>query len=155
MLEVREVRDPEDIALIRALFLEYASALGIDLAFQNFDEELAGLPGAYVPPRGHLLIALEETHPIGCVALRAIDRQTAELKRLYVRPEGRGRGAGRRLVIGIIELARTAGYRKIRLDSLPSMIEAAALYASLGFVVIPAYRHNPVAGTRFMELVLV
>lgn len=154
MLEVREARDPEDLPLIRTLFLEYASALGIDLAFQNFDEELAGLPGAYVPPIGHLLIAFEETHPIGCVALRAIDRQTAELKRLYVRPEGRGRSVARRLVMRIIELARSAGYGRIRLDTLPSMNEAAALYVNLGFVDIPAYRHNPIEGTRFMELVL-
>lgn len=154
MIEVREVRDPDEIPLVRSLFLEYATALGIDLSFQNFDEELAGLPGAYAPPLGHLLIAFDESHPMGCVALRKIDPQTAELKRLYVRAEGRGRDAGRQLAISAIELARAAGYRRIRLDTLPSMIEAAALYVSLGFVDIPAYRHNPVAGTRFMELAL-
>jgi len=154
MVELREVLDPDEIPLIRSLFLEYAAALGVDLSFQSFDEELAGLPGAYAPPAGHLLIAFEESHPIGCVALRAIDPETAELKRLYVRPEGRGRGAGRKLAISAIKFARTAGYRRIRLDTLPSMNEAAALYESLGFVDIPAYRHNPVAGTRFMELIL-
>lgn len=154
MFEVREAQDPDDIALARSLFLEYATSLGIDLSFQNFENEVAGLPGAYVPPQGHLLIAFDVSHPIGCVALRQIDQETAELKRLYVRPEGRGRGAGRLLAMKAIELARTAGYLRIRLDTLPTMTRAAGLYASLGFAVIPAYRHNPVGGTRFMELAL-
>lgn len=154
MVVVREARDPDDMEMIRSLFLEYAAALGVDLSFQNFDEEIAGLPGAYVPPLGRLLIAFDMSHPIGCVALRQIDQETAELKRLYVRPEGRGRGAGRQLASSAVEFARRAGYGRIRLDTLPSMNEAAALYTSMGFVEISAYRHNPIAGTRFMELVL-
>lgn len=154
MVVLREARNPEDMAMIRSLFREYAAGLGVNLSFQNFDEEIAGLPGAYAPPLGQLLTAFDDDAPVGCVAVRAIDREISELKRLYVRPEGRGRGIGRQLASSAVEFARRAGYGRIRLDTLPSMNEAAALYTSMGFVEIPAYRHNPIAGTRFMELVL-
>ena len=138
---------PEQIATAAALFREYASSLGVDLSFQNFEEELASLPGDYAPPRGRLLLAGD-----GCVALRPIDDEICEMKRLYVRPDARGTGLGRALVEHVIAEARAIGYRAMRLDTLPSMTTAAAMYRALGFREIEPYRFNPVAGTRFFEL---
>ena len=139
-----------DLDEIRLMLREYAAWLEIDLCFQNFEEELAGLPGEYSPPRGRLLIA----QSAGCVALRPIDDETCEMKRLYVRPEGRGSGLGRRLVVAIIEEARAIGYRRMRLDTMPKMGGAQRLYESLGFRDIEAYRYNPEPGARFLELEL-
>jgi putative acetyltransferase len=139
-----------DLDLIRVMLREYAAWLEVDLCFQNFEEELAGLPGEYAPPRGRLLIA----EGAGCVALRAIDDEICEMKRLYVRPEHRGSGLGRRLVTAIIDEARAIGYRRMRLDTMPKMDRAQGLYASLGFRGIAAYRFNPEAGARFLELEL-
>ena len=138
--------------MVTALFREYAASLGVDLGFQKFEEELASMPGDYAPPRGRLLLAYEGSAAIGCVALRPIDHAICEMKRLYVR--ARGRGIGRQLAERVIAEARTIGYRFMRLDTLPSMTAAAALYASLGFREIPAYRFNPVEGTRYFELEL-
>jgi GNAT superfamily N-acetyltransferase len=140
-----------DIAEIRGLFREYSDWLGVDLSFQNFEQEVAGLPGDYTPPSGCLLIAETAHHAAGCIALRRLDDEIGEMKRLYVRPEFRGTGLGRRLVLAIIEEARIAGYRRIRLDTLPQMGAAHQLYESLGFKPIEAYRHNPIPGTRFLE----
>jgi GNAT superfamily N-acetyltransferase len=137
-----------DLDEIRAMLREYAAWLEIDLFFQNFEQELAGLPGDYVPPRGRLLIA----EGAGCVALRPIDDETCEMKRLYVRADHRGSGLGRRLVLAIIEEARGIGYRRMRLDTMPKMDSAQKLYASLGFRDIAAYRYNPEPGARFLEL---
>jgi ribosomal protein S18 acetylase RimI-like enzyme len=134
------------------LIREYAASLPFDLGFQGFDEELATLPGAYAPPRGRLLVARSGGRSVGCVALRPLDHETAELKRLWVRPEGRRSGAGRLLVEHAIEQARSAGYVRIRLDTTPGMEAAQRLYESLGFVEIPPYRSNPVAGTTYLEL---
>ncbi len=146
---------PDDLAEVRALFEEYAASLGFDLEFQGFRDELAGLPGDYAEPgRGALLLAHDAGAVAGCVALRAIDAETCEMKRLYIRPAWRGRGLGRLLAEAIIAEARRLGYRAMRLDTVPSMTGALALYRSLGFVAIAPYRHNPIDGAVFLELAL-
>ena len=143
---------PDDLAIVRALFREYADRLGVDLCFQGFEAELANLPGDYASPRGQLLLATDGGHALGCVALRPIDAATCEMKRLYVRPEARGLRLGRLLVERLIADARSAGYARICLDTLPAMTEAQALYHSLGFADIAPYVYNPIAGTRYMGL---
>lgn len=137
-----------DLDEIRAMLREYAEWLQVDLCFQNFEQELAELPGEYRPPRGRLLIA----DGAGCVALRPLDEEICEMKRLYVRPEHRGSGLGRRLVLAIVDQARGIGYRRMRLDTMPKMDRAQGLYASLGFRESAAYRYNPEPGARFLEL---
>jgi len=136
------------------LFLEYAETLGLDLTFQGFDRELAGLPGAYTRPRGRLLAARLDGETAGCVALRPLTDSICEMKRLFVRPAARGSGVGRALAQAVIDAARGVGYERMRLDTLPQMVEAQPLYESLGFRDIAAYYENPVAGTRYLELVL-
>lgn len=135
---------------IRQLFLEYQASLQTDLCFQNFQQELEGLPGAYAPPSGCLILEPGR----GCVALRRIDDQTCEMKRLYVRPNQRGTGLGRRLALQIIEEARQIGYQRIVLDTLPEMQKAQTLYRSLGFQETRPYCFNPVQGAVFLELLL-
>jgi len=141
-----------DLEEVRKLFAEYAKSLGISLNFQNFDAELAGLPGEYQSPGGCLLVAKLDDQIAGCVAMRRIDAQACEMKRLYVRPQFQGQQIGKKLAESVIGKARELGYARMRLDTLPSMKSARSLYASLGFKEIPAYRHNPVEGTSFMEL---
>jgi putative acetyltransferase len=140
----------EHVPTVRALFEEYAAALGVDLGFQDFERELAELPGEYVPPDGRLLLALGP-EPAGCVALRPFAPGVCEMKRLYVRRTYRGSGLGRLLAEAIIDAGRDAGYERMRLDTLPSMAAARGLYRSLGFVEIEAYRHNPIHGTSYFE----
>lgn len=133
---------------MRELFLEYARSLPYDLGFQDFDREVATLPGDYDP----ILIAHWDGDPAGCVALHAMEPPVCEMKRLFVRPRFRGHRIGRALAERIIAEARHRGYARMRLDTLPTMLEAIPLYRSLGFVEIPSYRYNPVAGSKFMEL---
>jgi ribosomal protein S18 acetylase RimI-like enzyme len=144
----------EQLQTIRELFLEYRDSLGLDLCFQNFNEELAELPGHYAPPNGRLLLAMDETQAAGCVALREIGPGICEMKRLFVRPAFRQRGAGRLLAQTIISAARDIGYERMRLDTLASLRPALALYESLGFQRIAPYYHNPAPEPVFMELQL-
>lgn len=140
----------DDLNIVRELFTEYADALGVDLSFQDFDHELATLDDFYEL----ILVARDDSRSAGCVALRRIDAATCELKRLYVRPDSRGRNLGRQLATNIIDAARQRGYQRIRLDTLPAMTSAIPLYESLGFIEIAPYRFNPIPGSRFMELAL-
>ena len=154
MMELAQAETPEQIEEARRLLREYEASLGVSLCFQGFERELATLPGEYAPPQGRLLLAFEAGQTVGCVALRKLDDQTCEMKRLYLRPGSRGRGAGRLLALAIIDEARKIGWNKMRLDTLPSMREAIALYESLGFKRIEPYYPNPVPGAVFMELKL-
>jgi GNAT superfamily N-acetyltransferase len=140
-----------DLEEVRQLFREYAEWLAVDLCFQNFDQELASLPGDYAPPGGGLWIAGERPAVAGCVALRRLEPLICELKRLYVRPEFRGTGLGRCLVEQAMQEARQIGYRRMRLDTLPKMSAAQALYQSLGFRAIEPYNFHPIAGTSYLE----
>ncbi len=134
--------------MVRDLFLEYANFIGVDLGFQDFEREIATLPGDYDP----ILVAHWNSEPAGCVAMHTIERGLCEMKRLYVRPTFRGHAIGRSLAERIIAEARSRGYERMRLDTLPTMTEAIPLYRSLGFVEIPPYRYNPISGSKFMEL---
>lgn len=138
------------------MFEEYAAGLGISLCFQNFDRELANLPGDYAPPDGRLLLAKEGDQLAGCIAMRKLEPGVCEMKRLFLRPSYRGRGLGRILVESIIDEARRLGYTHMRLDTLPGrMDQAIGLYQSIGFVEIEPYYENPVEGAKFMQLQLV
>lgn len=143
-----------DLEDIRALFREYADSLGVDLEYQGFDEEVRHLPGHYAAPAGTLLLARKGDAVVGCVGVRPLDEHIAEMKRLYVRPDGRGLGLGRTLAEAAIRFATVTGYARMRLDTLPSMGRAQELYKALGFVVIDPYRYSAVPGTVFLELTL-
>jgi GNAT superfamily N-acetyltransferase len=151
-LRFSEVHPGPDIERVRELFRDYEHGLGIDLCFQGFEAELASLPGDYAPPGGRLLLARVGDAIAGCVALRRIDAETCEMKRLYLRPEFRGHGRGRQLANACIDAARQLGYARMRLDTLPVMREAIAMYRTLGFTDIPPYRPNPVQGALYLEL---
>lgn len=155
-MEIAQARTEEDLAAVAALFRAYAASLDVDLAYQGFEAELAGLPGKYAPPDGRLLLARSANGaPIGCVALRPLDLPgCCEMKRLYVAPEGRGTGLGGRLVEAVIREAESAGYGEMRLDSLPSMGPAIALYRRRGFEEMTPYYDTPVAGTVFLRRML-
>jgi ribosomal protein S18 acetylase RimI-like enzyme len=154
-VEFERAETPEQIAKARELFLEYANSLGFSLCFQSFDQELAALPGDYAPPNGRLLLATSNGDPAGCVALHNLESDICEMKRLYVRPQYRGKGLGRELAEKIIAEARQLGYKKLRLDTVePIMKTAVAMYRHLGFREISPYRDNPIAGALYMELQL-
>ncbi len=151
-LQIVEAHSSEYIPEIRTLFEAYETSLDTDLCFQQFEQELAMLPGDYAPPPGCLLIALDGENYAGCVALRKIESDICEMKRLFVDPAFRGQGVGIRLIQEVIARAKQRGYKEMRLDTLPSMVQAISLYRSLGFVDIEPYRNNPVAGVRYMTL---
>ena len=147
-------RSATQIVMIRSLFREYERFLNVDLCFQGFEEELAGLPGQYAPPEGELLLALDQGQALGCVALRPLEKGICEMKRLYVRPQGRGTGVGKQLAKEIITIARQRGYTRMRLDTLETLTEAVGLYRQLGFYQVPPYYDNPLPGALYWELVL-
>jgi len=154
MINLIEAQTTEQIGSIRELFQEYAESLGFDLCFQDFERELTELPGEYAPPGGRLLLAMFGNEVAGCVGLRKFAEGVCEMKRLYVRPEYRGKGIGRALAVATIEEARKIGYQSMKLDTIASMTEAIALYKTLGFTETDAYRYNPVQPCLFMELKL-
>ncbi|PYV47314.1 MAG: GNAT family N-acetyltransferase [Acidobacteria bacterium] len=155
ILHATQVESREQAAEVRELFLEYARSLTFDLCFQSFDKELAGLPGDYAPPGGRLLLAIFDGQTAGCVALHKIENDVCEMKRLYVRPQFRGKGLGKALAERIIHEAREIGYKKLRLDTVePVMRAAVAMYRQLGFQEIEPYRANPIEGALYMELQL-
>ncbi len=150
---ITPVRSTDDLAATIALFRAYAASLDVDLAYQNFDDEMAAMPGKYAPPAGELLLARDpQGRPLGCAGLRPLEAGgCCEMKRLYVAPQGRGLGLGRGLVERIVEVAAEVGYRELRLDTLPSMTEAIALYRHLGFEAMQPYYDSPVTGTIFLS----
>jgi putative acetyltransferase len=154
-LRTVQVESSQQIAQVRELFLEYAKSLNFDLCFQSFDKELAGLPGDYAPPDGRLLLAEYEGQLAGCVALHKLEPEICEMKRLYLRPQFRGKGLGRELAEKIIHAARSIGHKRMRLDTVePVMKDAVAMYRRLGFKEIAPYRLNPIEGALYMELEL-
>ena len=153
LMEIIRAHSADHIERARELFREYEAWLEVDLCFQNFEKELAELPGKYAPPDGRLLLAVENGKIAGCVALRKIGNGICEIKRLFLRPQFRGKGLGRQLAEQIISEAKQIGYERMRLDTLPpKMNDAIALYRSLGFKEIEPYYNNPVPGAKFMEL---
>jgi putative acetyltransferase len=154
-INISQAESPSEIAIVRELFVEYAESLGFSLCFQNFDRELAELPGDYTPPHGRLFLARCGTESAGCVALHRLDAGICEIKRLYVRPQFRGTGLGKMLTNTVISEAKSVGYKKVRLDTVePKMKNAVGLYRALGFREIGPYRPNPIEGAMYMELEL-
>jgi putative acetyltransferase len=159
MLRIVPALSEETISQARNLFREYATTIGVEVCLADFEREIASLPGSYAPPDGKLLLAIKEsagnsTEAIGCIALRELGSDACEMKRLYVRPAFRGSGAGGELIRLLIAEARTIGYQRMLLDTLPSMKEAHKLYRRLGFREIPSYQKNPIPEALFFELVL-
>jgi GNAT superfamily N-acetyltransferase len=151
-VEIRPAEFPRDVEAVRSLFREYAEGLGIDLSFQEFEAELAFLPGKYAPPAGRLLIAWEGGAAVGCVALRPLQGDACEMKRLYVRPIARGEQLGRQLALRVCQEARAIGYARLLLDTLASMSAARGLYLSLGFQSTEAYVFNPLPDAMYLAL---
>ena len=149
-IEVRQASSAEDFAVARELIERYAIELGVDLCFQDFAEEIANLSDMYGPPGGCLLLASAGEEAVGCVAVRRIDHESCEMKRLYVQPQHRGAGVGRQLAQTAIATATRLGYSRMMLDTLPDMNEAQAIYASLGFEEISSYYPNPLKGVRYL-----
>ena len=155
-VEIAAPNDGKALETVREIFREYAAGLAVDLCFQQFDEELASLPGDYSEPRGTLLLAAVDGKVAGCCALRPLDTadypNAAEMKRLYVRDAYRGIGLGRQLVEATLDAARQAGYSSVLLDTLDDMEAARTLYEGLGFAEIPPYYHNPIAGAHYLKV---
>jgi putative acetyltransferase len=154
MVELVVVENDAQVDDVRQLFKEYTASLGFDLHFQEYDREYAHLPGEYQPPSGRLYLALCDGNIAGCVALRRFEDSICEMKRMYVKPEYRGRGIGRKMAEKVISEARKIGYKRMRLDTIDTMAAAITLYESMGFKPIKPYRLNPIRGAYFMELVL-
>jgi len=154
MLKLIEATSGDHVQEIRGLCKEYAETLGFDLDFQDYAREFAGLPGEYQAPDGFLMLALWNDEAAGCAAMRKIEDGICEMKRMYVLPKYRGKGIGREMAVRIIEIARSIGYDRMRLDTIDTMTEAISLYDSLGFKEIKPYRYNPVKGARYLELEL-
>ena len=148
-IDIRDAIFPAQAAIVRQIFREYADGLGVDLCFQGFEFELRDLPGKYALPRGRVLLAFAGGALVGCVAMRPVDDEACEMKRLYVRPEGRRLGTGRQLVQRLCRIAESVGYRRICLDTLATMHAAQSLYASLGFKPTAPYVFNPTEGVKF------
>jgi putative acetyltransferase len=154
MLKIHQADKGKYLEFARRFFEEYAASLDFDLDFQNFEEEFSSLPGEYASPTGRLLVATYGDEPAGCIALRKLEERICEMKRLYVKPQFRDMGIGRALTEALIGEAKQMGYVRMRLDTVPSMQRARALYKSLGFREINAYRYNPIEGVQYMELAL-
>jgi len=152
MIEIVEANTKILIAKVKELFLEYSESLGFDLSFQNFDAELDNFPVQYSPPTGSLFLALSQNLPIGCVGMRYFEDGICEMKRLFVKPNFRGKRVGRLLAEAAVKAGKNLGYERMRLDTLPTMKKANHLYRSLGFVEIEPYRYNPIEGARYLEL---
>ncbi len=152
MIEILAARFPEDQAAVLSIFREYVTSPSVSLDYQDHEAEFAALPGKYAPPSGYLLLAWSNNQVAGCAALRPIDDKIAEMKRVYVRPDYRGQGIGRRLVLQLLRLAEQAGYRRICLDVLAEFTTAQALYRTLGFLPAPPVSFNPMPGTLFLGL---
>lgn len=152
MVEIVQAARPAQIETVRQLLMEYQEWLGFDLSYQGFDSELATLPGRYAPPRGALLLAVVDSVPVGMIAMRPLDPNVCEMKRLYVRTSARGTGLGRLLIERLLEVARAAGYSKMRLDTIVGKMDSAiSLYRKFGFRERPAYYDSPVVHTLFLE----
>ncbi len=154
MLRIVTATQPAEVEQVRALVLEYAASLGVDLGFQDFAREMSEFPGEYTPPQGRLLLAVSGEEPAGCVGLRPLEPGICEMKRLYVRPRYRGQGLGQQLARAVISEACALSYAAMRLDTLPSMKAAIGMYRELGFQPIAPYYWNPVEGALFFELKL-
>jgi len=153
-MRIENAEGLEYLETVRALFREYETSIKVSLCFQGFEEELASLPGGYARPNGRLLLAFDWDKAAGCGAFQHLESGVCEMKRLFVRPEHRGKAIGAALARALIEQAREAGYSRMRLDTMPSMTRAIKMYRALGFKEIPAYRFNPVPGSLFFELQL-
>jgi GNAT superfamily N-acetyltransferase len=154
MIQIKKIDSEKDIQIAQQLLREYGELRCYDIALGDYETEMSGLPGEYAEPKGCFLLAFHENDPVGCVALRRRDDEVSEMKRLYVKPDYRGRKIGRALVVEVITEAKRKGYRLMRLDTHPWMKEAEALYKSVGFYEIEAYRFNPIEGVKFFELEL-
>jgi ribosomal protein S18 acetylase RimI-like enzyme len=152
MVKIVHATIKEFIENAKTLIREYAESLEFDLDFQNFDQEMDDFPGQYDMPKGRLYLAMDENQPVGCVALRDLGDGICEMKRLYVRPNSRGKNIGKLLAKTVIDAAMELGYDRMRLDTIPSMRQANVLYKNLGFKEIAPYRFNPIEGATFFEL---
>jgi len=152
MIEIVEANTKILITKVKELFLEYSESLGFDLSFQNFDAELDNFPVQYSPPTGSLFLALSQNLPIGCVGVRYFEDDICEMKRLFVKPNFRGKRVGRLLAEAAVKAGKNLGYERMRLDTLPTMEKANHLYRSLGFIEIEPYRYNPIEGAKYLEL---
>ena len=155
MIAIRHARFPQDRDAVIEIWREYVAFPKADLSFQSFEAEFADLPGKYAPPTGCVLLAWTADRAVGCIAMRKVDREICEMKRLYVRPEAQGAGLGRQLIGQLIAEARNAGYAEMRLDVLAEFSAARHVYETLGFKPAPAVSHNPVPGAAFLGLRLV